>query len=170
MRSISKNKEEPFMIGVRETDNLKSRDIILNERSPKVYARIIFGNINHKGLFGKTKLAGYIEISLSDKMIDAEKYPLLHTRAIFKLSYNLDKIIRHLKKEIIGIEVENESKNGINMQKPSKEMGVSEEEFRELYKIIKILKSDDSEDEKMISLIEATRYYIELVKKKGTSD
>ena len=166
MGSIFKNEEEPFMIGIREIDNLKSRDILLNKRSPRVYARVIFGSINHKGLFGKIKYAGYIEIFFSNRMTDAGKYPLLYTRAIFKLSFNTDKIIRSLKREIVRAEVENESKKGINTQKSQKEIGVSEKELIEIHKIVKILKNKDSEDEKMIRLIEATRYYIELTKKK----
>jgi len=159
-------KEEPFIIGMKKSDNLERVDIILNERSPKADAIVIFGNIPYKNIFWKNKVKGYIFISISDEITNEKKYPLIRTNLVFDLNEDTDTIIEELKKRISTAETENESENGqSNPPKSMEKTEVSEKEELKFYKRANILKSNSPTKEKMLCLIETARDDIEKAKK-----
>lgn len=161
------SKEESFIIGIKKTDKLKRIDVILNERHPQADAITIFGSVDYKNIFGRTKTKGYIHISMSDKIIKEEKYPLLSTSIVFDLNTNTDTIINELKKGMRITDTENESENKqmSNMDKSPEKIYLSEKEKLNLNKRADILKSNISEEEKMFRLIETAREDIEEIKK-----
>ena len=166
----SKNisKEEPFVIRIKKSDNLERVDIILNERSPRADAIVIFGEIPYKNIFGKNKAKGYILISISDEITNEKKYPLISTNLVFDLNEDTDTIIEELKKRISVTETENESENGqSNLSKSMEKTYVSEKEDLKFYKRADILKSNSSTKEKMLCLIETARDDIEEAKKRA---